>query len=126
VDSPASATPVLTSLGTFRAPTTGGWDMFTFVPLKTPDGQVARVHLQGQQTLRYTVEANGGDINYLMLCPTRLLGIHRDAGNVVLQWTSGILQSAPSLNGPWSNVTGATSPYTTPTSGMRLFRLVEP
>ncbi|HXJ57315.1 MAG TPA: carbohydrate-binding protein [Verrucomicrobiae bacterium] len=73
VDDPTSMTQNTTTLGSFRAPATGGWDTFTFVPLKTPDGAVATVALKGVVTLRYTVEANGGDINYLMLCPLRAL-----------------------------------------------------
>ena len=38
------------------------------------------------------------------------------AGHVVISWTGGVpLQSADSLAGPWTVVTGATSPYTVPT-----------
>ncbi|MCI0746500.1 MAG: Ig-like domain-containing protein [Verrucomicrobia subdivision 3 bacterium] len=58
-----------TALGNFRAPATGNWDGFTFIPLKDTNGSVVTVSLVGVKTLRYTVEANGGDINYLMLCP---------------------------------------------------------
>ena len=58
-----------TRLGSFRAPSTGGWDTFTFIPLKDEAGNNVVVPLSGVATLQYTVEANGGDINYLMLCP---------------------------------------------------------
>ncbi len=73
VDDPVSSTPTTTPLGSFRAPATGGWDTFTFVPLKAPDGSLVEVPLSGVKTLRYTVEASGGDINFLMLSPVRLL-----------------------------------------------------
>jgi hypothetical protein len=40
----------------------------------------------------------------------------RLAGQVIITWTGGVpLQSADSLAGPWTVVTGATSPYTVPT-----------
>jgi hypothetical protein len=44
---------------------------------------------------------------------------------VVISWQGGILQSAPRLTGPWSEVTGASSPYLyNPASGpMQFFRL---
>jgi hypothetical protein len=69
VDDPSSPVQTTTPLGNFRAPSTAGWDTFTFIPLRTADGSLAAVPLSGVATLRYTVEANGGDINYLMLCP---------------------------------------------------------
>lgn len=49
------------------------------------------------------------------------------AGNsVVLSWTNAAfgLQAGPTVTGPFTNVPGATSPYTTPTAGAaRFFRL---
>lgn len=40
------------------------------------------------------------------------------AGSVVIRWTGGVpLQGADSVTGPWSTVTGATSPYTVPSVG---------
>ncbi len=44
---------------------------------------------------------------------------------VVITWQGGLLQSAPRLTGPWSTVTGASSPYLyNPASGpMQFFRL---
>jgi len=40
------------------------------------------------------------------------------SGNVVIRWTGGVpLQGADSVTGPWSTVTGATSPYTVPAVG---------
>ena len=47
--------------------------------------------------------------------------------NLVLEWKNGRLQSLPALSpGPWVDVAGATSPYTTPaTSGKRFFRIAK-
>ena len=39
------------------------------------------------------------------------------SGQLVLTWTSGILQSAPTVAGSYTNITGATSPYTLGPSG---------
>jgi len=43
---------------------------------------------------------------------------------LVLTWTSGILQSAPTITGPYADVTGASSPYTIPpSSAQQYFRV---
>jgi hypothetical protein len=44
---------------------------------------------------------------------------------VVLHWSSGTLQSATQVNGPYSNVPGATAPYytNTPTGGAEFYRV---
>jgi hypothetical protein len=63
---------------------------------------------------------------YLAFAPPPIVDIHRAASNVVLEWPDAIftLQSAPMLTGTFTNVPGATSPYTNPISGgTRFFRL---
>ena len=47
--------------------------------------------------------------------------------NLLLEWKNGRLQSLPLLSpGPWVDVPGATSPYSTPaTSGKRFFRIAK-
>jgi hypothetical protein len=42
-------------------------------------------------------------------------------GNVTITYGAGALQSAPSVSGPWADVAGATSPYTTPATGEGMF-----
>jgi hypothetical protein len=119
-------------LGTFRAPATGGWDTFTFIPLKNDEGQLVALPLSGEITLRYTVQANGGDINYLMfaLAPPSVgcgtLSISKDGGDVVIAWTGpGTLQSAQEVTGEWSDVENAESPYRVPAAGdRRYYRLI--
>ncbi|MSU64036.1 MAG: hypothetical protein EXS31_16860 [Pedosphaera sp.] len=64
-----TSTQTTTKLGTFDAPTTGGSDTFTFVPLKTPAGNLARIHLSGMRTLRWTMLPGNLDFNYLALIP---------------------------------------------------------
>jgi uncharacterized repeat protein (TIGR03803 family) len=54
------------------------------------------------------------------------LNVQVTGGTVVLSWTTSAfsLQSAPSLGGPFSNIAGATSPYTvSTTNSQQFFRL---
>ena len=44
--------------------------------------------------------------------------------NVVLTWSSGTLQSATTVTGPWTSLSGTNSPYTlTPTGTQQFFRI---
>jgi hypothetical protein len=121
----------ITPLGNFRAPATGNWDGFTFVPLKDTGGNNVVLPLSGVQTLRYSVEASGGDVNYLMFVPAAPLGprltVSATGNNVTVTWPSGQLQSAPAITGPWADETGAVSPATfNNTTGMRFYRAFTP
>jgi hypothetical protein len=54
------------------------------------------------------------------------MGLHyqMSGGAMVLTWTTGILQSAPSAEGPYTDMPDATSPYTvTPSDNRQFFRL---
>ncbi|MCL5098990.1 MAG: Ig-like domain-containing protein, partial [Candidatus Omnitrophica bacterium] len=54
--------------------------------------------------------------------PPGELTISRDASNVVISWTgTGTLESAPSLDGPWTAVQNANNPYTTAITGNAQF-----
>jgi hypothetical protein len=44
--------------------------------------------------------------------PPVALSIQVSAGSLIFDWPFGVLQSATNVVGPWSPVTGATSPYT--------------
>ena len=56
--------------------------------------------------------------------PTVPITHARLGSNLILIWPQGTLQSADNLNGPWSPVSGATSPYTNAiTGGNRFFRV---
>lgn len=50
-------------------------------------------------------------------------GIQRNAdGSVTIEWTGGaVLQAAPTVNGPWQDVPGASSPYTFAADQPQLF-----
>jgi hypothetical protein len=56
--------------------------------------------------------------------PTVTLQIQSVGGQVVLTWTTGTLQSAPASTGPYSDKSGATSPFTLgPTDDQQYFRV---
>lgn len=60
------------------------------------------------------------------LAAPMILGVARQDGNIVLRWTAegAVLQSAPAVTGPFTDVPAATSPYTVPTTEQaRYFRL---
>jgi hypothetical protein len=46
------------------------------------------------------------------------------SGEVIITWSSGYLFSSTNLAGPYSQVNGATSPYTSPTNSSQLFYIV--
>ncbi|HOB97542.1 MAG TPA: immunoglobulin domain-containing protein [Verrucomicrobiota bacterium] len=57
--------------------------------------------------------------------------IARDGANITVSWTpataSQELHSAPAVTGPWTKITGATSPYaTTASDSAKFFRVVNP
>ena len=55
------------------------------------------------------------------LLNTTHLSIVKVGGNIVITWPTGTLQSSTNAAGPYSNVNGATSPYTNAVSGSRQF-----
>jgi Carbohydrate binding module (family 6) len=61
-----------TVLGTFNAPPTGGWQKYTWVPVKNGNGDLVRFTGGAVKTLRYTVDNGGHNPNYFMLMPADL------------------------------------------------------
>jgi hypothetical protein len=137
VDDPTSGTPTLTRLGGFDAVTTGGWDTFTFVPLKDDSGSLAVVSLGGEQTLRYTIDPGNHDHNYIMLVPLgtapppaptfTVYKLNPGGTSVHLEWTgNAIFEVADDLNGPWVEVPGITSPFDAPIDRAKRFARIRP
>lgn len=68
--------------------------------------------------------ADNAFVTYSSVEPPALLYYQIINGQLVLTWTSGILQSAPSVAGPYTDISSATSPYSvTPTLSQQYFRL---
>ena len=113
---------------------TAGWDnleLFQFTNPGTKDPAV--LELGGKKTLRLTLPAGAGDMDYFAFIPApdeapKFTSIVRNAnGSLTLTWTGGgKLQSAASLKGPWTDVAGAASPLTlTPNADAQFARIVK-
>jgi len=130
-----------TQLGSFSAPWTGGWDTWpdagttqdALIPMTDANGAPTTVTLGGKTTLRFQYANNAGDFDYLAFIPTTappppvtFKTVTANAnGSITLTWDGGgTLQTIPALvpNGTWTDVTGATSPFTfTPQAGTPIF-----
>ncbi len=61
-------TQVVTNLGTFAFPGTGGWSTYLYQPLTDANGNLVAVSLSGTNTLRIST-GGGGDVNFVMFVP---------------------------------------------------------
>ncbi|MCP5520311.1 MAG: hypothetical protein H7A46_02030 [Verrucomicrobiales bacterium] len=93
----------------------------TSVDLGTPAGGTQRASVQAVQvvfpaTCQPPVQ---GDLEFTSI-------VKNQDGSITIEWVGGgTLQAAPTVNGPWENVDGATSPFTFAPDGPALFgRLV--
>jgi hypothetical protein len=50
-----------------------------------------------------------------------IMSIQSSGSSVIVSWTSGSLQAAPAVTGPWTGVTNAVSPYTVGATNSALF-----
>ncbi len=60
-----------------------------------------------------------------IVAPAAGLTIGSAGGNVTVSWVTGTLQAAGNVTGTYTNVPGATSPYTTPANAPQLFYRVQ-
>ncbi len=122
-----TANQTVQTLGRFNSVGTGGWSRNNLVALTDDSNAIKTVEIGGKNTIRWNYSS--GDVDYLVFVPATedvqptLQGISRNAqGQVVIQYT-GVLQGADVVTGPYTDVTGATSPYTTaPSAAQRYFR----
>jgi hypothetical protein len=121
----------VTPIGTFTTSQTGGWSSNDLVPFRKADGSLATYTLGANSTLRLTITAGGPDLDYILLYPAGgggggdrpTISVSRNATGAPVITFEGTLESATAIDGAWSDVTGATSPYTAPTtSPARFFR----
>ncbi|HSU57219.1 MAG TPA: hypothetical protein VLT36_24475, partial [Candidatus Dormibacteraeota bacterium] len=78
-------------------------------------------------TALYTAGNGGKALDTIVLTPPATSGtLHASlsAGQITVTWSSGTLQSATSLTGPWTNVSNATGgTFTEPvTAGAKFYR----
>ncbi|HTL55945.1 MAG TPA: hypothetical protein VL361_09715 [Candidatus Limnocylindrales bacterium] len=115
-------------LGTFSGPGTGGWGRNILFPMKDSSGAMAVVTLGGLQTVRANIA--GGDFDYLVFVPTapgppKITGATRTGNTVTITWTGGgVLESAPSLSGPWTSTNDSDGSYSeAATATIKFFRV---
>lgn len=121
-----TANQTVQDLGQFRSAGTGAWSRNNLTALTDANGAIKTVELGGRQTIRWNY--NSGDSDYLAFVPAtpptggvEIQGISRNAqGQVVIQY-SGVLQGAPVVTGPYTDVAGATSPFTTAPSAAAMY-----
>ena len=81
-----------------------------------------RLLTQADVTAIYTAGQAG--LNATQWTP---LTISQTATTLTVNWSSGILQSSPNVNGPWTPVAGAVAPtYTTALPSVPTFYIVHP
>ena len=108
------------------------WNESVVLPLDNPAGAQTA-------TLRISYLTAGNDwwwaLDNLAVTGVRLgetmvgapmIGIAMEGGNVTVTWEGGALESAPSVMGPWTEVTGETSPALIPTTEAQAFYRVRP
>jgi len=125
----------LVRLGTFkRTGIGGGGQVYSFVPLTDDHTNRVVLNLGGVETWRSTAITPRYNANFYMLVPAKgtSMEIRRSGGNVTISWyqlagESYVLESAPSVSGPWNAVANQTNPYTAAATGeASFFRLTKP
>jgi len=117
---PNSTWPIWTpATGTLVSGTSSDLNEELFV--LTPNQNINRLVITKQTGSGFST-----DITFLSLNVP--LMIHQTGANVVLNWTNSAfgLMAAPVVNGTYTNVTGATSPYTNAISGSQGFFYLKP
>jgi hypothetical protein len=128
---PTQPNQAVSNVGYFRAPASGGWGANRLIPLRLSPtditGDAAVVTLGGATPTTFNYEMANGDYDWFMLVPSagaalpNITDVVLNAnGSITITWTGGgVLEAAPAITGPWSDVSGASSPYTfTPTVGV--------
>jgi uncharacterized repeat protein (TIGR03803 family) len=123
---------------------TGFTNLYNFTALasgKNSDGSAPRAGLVSSGNIFYGTASSGGtggsgavfalNLNSSASTPTNPIPLTIQlAGNaVVLGWTNSTfaLQSASAVTGTYTNIPGATTPYTNPITGaQQFFRLMHP
>jgi len=107
-------------------------DNQTNAPLTfTADVSFDNVHLRagnGSAYAQFTnivVAATAPGVGFATVVPPAVMSIQKSGGNVNVSWTSsGMLQIAPAVTGPWTDISNAASPQSIPiTNAMQFYRI---
>lgn len=92
--------------------------VFNFGNVAASAGRTLSLHTDGTSGTQIALSRVNYDVPGT--APVRL-SIAKYANEVVLTWPTGTLQGAPDVSGTYTNIVGATSPYTNTVSGARGF-----
>ncbi len=112
--------PASHGVGTLDAASYVGWD--------SAGGNIGRRWTGGvDEVMVFSRALPAVEINalYLGVRGSATLTITPSGNGLVLTWPGGTLQEADQITGPWTNNTGATSPYPVSSSGARKFYRVK-
>jgi len=87
--------------------------VFNFANVAASAGRTLSLHTDGSSGTQIAVSR----VNYAVAAAPVTLSIAKSGSDVVLTWPTGTLQGSGSVTGPYTNVVGATSPYTKTVSG---------
>lgn len=123
-----TTTQTVQPIGQFDAPGTGAWSRNNLVRMTDSSGAPKTVTFTGgEQTIRWTY--NSGDADYLLFIPVSgggqgFTSISVSDGNLHLEWSSGSLNSADLVTGPWAPE-NKTSPASIPMTEKQKFYLLK-
>lgn len=117
-------------LGAFRSEGVRGGG-YHWIPLTDESEALSSIPLNGTVTLRATIAEGSPDLNFFMAAPAvdtiappmeTSLSIVLDGDQVTIRWEGGgVLASASALDGVWSAIAGARSPYSIKDSAEQTF-----
>ena len=118
------------SLGAFRSEGVRGGG-YQWIPLTDESEALSSIDLNGKVTLRATIAEGSPDLNFFMVAPAvdavappmeTSLSIVLDGDQVTIRWDGGgVLATAAALDGVWSAIVEASSPYSIKASGEQAF-----
>lgn len=122
------------TIGRFNfTPATGGYQIYTWIPLVNSSGTMVTITNTGAvATLRMTELAGGFNLNFFLLSPVPVVPVRpivsvsaAAAGNISVSWTpaGGTLFASPALSGPgvdWQPI-GTANPALIPVTGAAQF-----
>ncbi len=127
VTNPTSAAQTVEQLGSFVGVGTGGWGTNRLLPMQDAGGNKAVLSLNGSTTLRVTLDS--GDFDYFVLIPGTASvplaftsTVLNADGTITITWTGGgTLGASPTIDGTYTDVVGAASPFTFAPTAAQLF-----
>jgi hypothetical protein len=123
-------TATVTPVGTVTSSFTGGWSSNDLLAMRATDGSLAVYNLGPNTTVRLTINTGDPDLDYILFYPVAggpvegpAIAVSRNASGQPVITYEGALYGSDTVDGTYSEVTGATSPYPVPTTGtMRFFQ----